>query len=256
MKSLGQLARRVLRRMIPNFVLYKRRKRMISASIARVDKELAGKSVSEVFSEIYRRHLWGKPTIDRQFSSGHGSTMDLHVAPYVAAVGKLVKELNWKPSVVDLGCGDFNVGSRTRAHFGNYVACDVAIEVLEENRVRFAGLGVDFCQVDIVCDDLPEGDVCIIRQVLQHLSNSDISRVINKLAKFQIVIVTELLPKGDFIPNLDQPTGVSSRIARGIPSGVVLTEPPFSLPIKSRQVICVTHDDLSDAKLVTEAMWL
>jgi hypothetical protein len=224
--------------------------------VKRVDKDLVGKPAAEIFSEIYRRQLWGRPAGDRQFSSGHGSSMDIHVEPYVAAIGQFVGSLGRRPSVIDLGCGDFNVGSRIRHHFGTYIACDVAPEVLAENGVRYSGMNVDFRQLDIIGDELPTADVCIIRQVLQHLSNADIVQVVQKLQSIQILILTEPLPKTDFTPNLDQPTGVSSRLARGIQSGVVLTEPPFNLSAKSSQVLCTTFDDFSDARLVTTAYWL
>ena len=140
--------------------------------------------------------------------------------------------------------------------FGTYVACDVAREVLEENKVRYSNLDVEFRQLDIISDDFPDADVCIIRQVLQHLSNADIAQIVKKLHKFQILILTEPLPRSEFTPNLDQPTGVSSRLARGIPSGVVLTEPPFSLQVTASEEICSTMDDFSNARLVTTAFRL
>jgi hypothetical protein len=248
--------RRIAKVVIPEFVLNARRRWLLTRSIKRVDQGLVGRPAAEIFSEIYRRQLWGKPAGDRQFSSGHGSVMEQHVAPYVAAVGRYVEGLGWKPSVVDMGCGDFNVGNRIRQYFGTYVACDVAREVLEENKVRYSNLDVEFRQLDIISDDFPDADVCIIRQVLQHLSNADISQIVKKLHKFQILILTEPLPKSEFTPNLDQPTGVSSRLARGIPSGVVLTKPPFSLRVTSSEEICSTMDDFSNARLVTTAFRL
>jgi len=244
------------KRFVPAFVLGARRRWLVSKSVKRVDRELDGKPAADIFSEIYRRQLWGRPDGDRQFSSGHGSSMNVHVQPYVEAVGRFVESLPSKPSVVDLGCGDFNVGSRIRPFFGTYVACDVAQEVLEENRVRYATLDVDFRKVDMIRDDLPSAEVCVVRQVFQHLSNADIARVTGKLHKFRILILTELLPNIDFTPNLDQPTGVASRLARGIRSGVVLTEPPFSLSVMSSQVLCATFDEMTDARLVTTAYWL
>ncbi len=248
--------RSLVKKVVPQALLAVRHRWRLGRSIKRVDKDLSGMSVSEIFSEIYRRQLWGKPAGDRQFSSGHGSVMEQHVAPYVAAVGRYVEGLGWKPSVVDMGCGDFNVGNRIRQYFGTYVACDVAREVLEENKVRYSNLDVEFRQLDIISDDFPDADVCIIRQVLQHLSNADISQIVKKLLKFQILILTEPLPKSEFTPNLDQPTGVSSRLARGIPSGVVLTKPPFSLQVTSSEEICSTMDDFSNARLVTTAFRL
>ena len=256
MTDARNLIKRVGRIVIPKSLLEIRRRRIVRQSIMRVDEQLVGKPASEIFSEIYRRQLWGRPSGDRRFSSGHGSSMDIHVEPYVAAVGKFLAEFATKPSVADLGCGDFNIGSQIRQHFDRYVACDVAPEVLEENRDRYSSLGVEFRKLDMINDEYPDADVCIIRQVLQHLSNADISRVVGQLHRYQVLILTEPLPKTDFTPNLDQPTGVSSRLARGVPSGVVLTDPPFSLGVKSSRVLCTTMDDLSFARLVTTAYWL
>ena len=256
MVDVRDIVRQAAGKLVPSAVLEARNRRLLTRSIKRVDEELAGRPTVEVFSEIYRRQLWGRPADGRQFSSGHGSYLDLHVLPYVKAIGDFTAELGWMPSVVDMGCGDFNVGSRIRGSFGTYVACDVAPQVLEENRTRFAGLNVEFRQLDMITDEFPEGDVCIIRQVLQHLSNVDIVQILEKLHKYKILVLTEPLPITDFTPNLDQPTGVSSRLARGIPSGVVVTEPPFSLQVASSKVLCTTYDDFSNARVVTTAYWL
>jgi hypothetical protein len=245
-----------LKRLVPVSLLEARRRWLNSRSIKRVDKDLVGKPASEIFSEIYDKQLWGRGADNRKFSSGYGSHMELHVVPYVAAVGEFIGTLAWKPGVIDFGCGDFNVGSRIRGFFNSYIAADIAQQVLDENKVRFADLNVDFRRVDIIADDLPDADICIIRQVLQHFSNSDIARVLPKLSKYKILILTEPLPKTAFTPNLDQPTGVSSRMGRGIPSGVVLTQPPFSMEFASSSELCSTVDNHSHARLVTTAHWL
>lgn len=256
MSYFKSVIRKIANVFVPPSVLAARRRWLLKRSINRVDQDLVGKPASEIFSEIYQRQLWGRPEGERKFSSGHGSHMDEHVIPYVEAVQTFVGGLSWKPSVVDLGCGDFNVGSKIRQHFTTYIACDVAPQVLDENRQRYANLDVEFRQLDMIVDEFPDADVCIIRQVLQHLSNADISTVVEKTRKFKVLILTEPIPRSPFTPNLDQPTGVSSRLARGIPSGVVVTEPPFSLPVRSSQVLCETFDDFSHAQLVTTAFWL
>lgn len=253
MIKLNKFIRGAAKKIVPASVIKARRRWLQTKHVRRLDRELAGKPVSAIFSEIYTRRLWGQPAGERHFSSGYGSYMEVHVEPYVEAIGQFIGGFSEKPSVADLGCGDFNVGSRIRGHFSTYIACDVAPEVLEENKARYSGLGVEFRLLNIISDEYPNTDVCIIRQVLQHLSNADILSVVQKMHGFQFLIVTELIPKGDFTPNLDQPTGVSSRFARGIPSGVVLTEPPFSLRVVSSQELCSTFDDFSDARLVTTA---
>mgnify|MGYP002479352461 CR=1 FL=1 len=107
--------------------------------------------------------------------------MAKHVEPYIKATSDFLSSLGAKPDVVDLGCGDFNVGSRLRPFCEKYVACDVAAPVVEVNREKFADLDVGFRQLDIIESELPEGDAVLIRQVLQHLSNADIEKIVAKL---------------------------------------------------------------------------
>ena len=76
---------------------------------------------------------------------------------------------------MSLGCGDFNVGAQLRDLCGAYIACDIVELLIAYNRERFAELGVDFRRLDIIDKPIPEGDVIILRQVLQHLSNSQIA---------------------------------------------------------------------------------
>ncbi len=82
-----------------------------------------------------------------------------------------------------------------------------------------------------MADDLPSGDVVFIRQVIQHLSSADITQAIGKLAaSFRYFVLTEHLPRGAFTANLDRPS--DEHIRTGIGSGIVVTLPPFNLPVK------------------------
>jgi hypothetical protein len=85
--------------------------------------------------------------------------------------------------------------------------------------------------------EFPDADVAILRQVLQHMSNFQILKVIAKLDRYKFLVLTEHLPAGpDFRSNIEKPAGAMVRVSWG--SGVVLTEPPFNLRVRSEQVIC------------------
>jgi hypothetical protein len=75
---------------------------------------------------------------------------------------------------------------------------------------------------------LPPADVCLVRQVLQHLTNDDIHRALPHLRAYPYVVVTEHLPVAMARPNANKRPGPGVRATRG--SGVVLHEPPFSWP--------------------------
>ena len=86
-------------------------------------------------------------------------------------------------------------------------------------------------------DVLPEGDIIVIRQVLQHLSNDQILKVVDKCYKFDKWVVTDHLPSNsDFMPNLDISAGSGIRVLFN--SGVVLSEPPFSISGYSSRILC------------------
>lgn len=131
--------------------------------------------------------------------------------------------------VVDLGCGDFRV-SRPLATPGiDYVGVDVVPALVERNQRAYGKDGIEFLCRDITEDELPDGDVCLVRQVLQHLSNAEIARVLLKLRQYEHVFITEHYPADDrsVTPNRDKPHGPDVRLQHG--SAVYLNEPPFSL---------------------------
>jgi hypothetical protein len=138
---------------------------------------------------------------------------------------------------VDLGCGDFRVGSKIFDSFQTYTACDVVRELVKFNQRYWRNLPVKFKVVDLVKDQIPPGDVLIVRQVLQHLSNEDISKFIQSIpGDFSYLLLTEHLPTGNrFLANIDITSGTDIRLGSG--SGVVLTQPPFNLNIKSETTL-------------------
>lgn len=68
-----------------------------------------------------------------------------------------------------------------------YVGVDAVPDLIAYNRSRFGGPQVEFRCTNLIDDELPDGELCLIRQVLQHLSNAEISRVLAKCAKYQYV---------------------------------------------------------------------
>jgi SAM-dependent methyltransferase len=191
----------------------------------------------EIFSEVYAKRVWGVHS-DEEFCSGDGSRDERVVGPYVRAVSDYLQTLGSPPRVVDIGCGDFRVGSRIVPFASHYIACDVVAKLIERNRSVYTDPKLTFRALDAVSDPLPDGDVVCIRQVLQHLSNDHIAAILSKLRQFRYWIVTEHLPEeADFIPNRDKPTGGDIRI-RHLRSGVVLTKPPFAIEPRKEQLLC------------------
>ena len=173
------------------------------------------------------------------------------VDAYVAAVTAFLQAFNEKPTVVDVGCGDFNVGSRLRSFCSKYIAVDVVPALIDYNRRKFATSNVDFRVLDVTTKCPPAADVIFVRQVFQHLSNEQIKRAISNLSGCcRYLVVTEHLPEhAGFAANLDKPAGPDIRSYIG--SGVALTLPPFCLSVRSVRELCRVRDP--DGFIVTAA---
>jgi SAM-dependent methyltransferase len=198
--------------------------------------ESAVEGPAEVFSRVYRDKHWGRRW-GRKFFSGPGSHDPKVIGPYIQSVQNFLGEFPRPPDVVDLGCGDFYVGSQLRYRCGQYVACDVVPELIRHNAAAFANMKVEFACLNIIDDPLPAGEIAFLRQVLQHLSNAQIDRVLTKLGQYRFLVITEHLPAtAKFIPNLDHSFGSGIRVTRN--SGVVLTAPPFNLRVGTERELC------------------
>jgi SAM-dependent methyltransferase len=186
-------------------------------------------SVSEAFSAIYRSQAWGSIE-DRPFCSGDGSIREEAVGPYCAMIRDFIAANNIR-RVVDLGCGDFAVGSRFVDPAVDYVGIDVVPDLIRYNQEHFAVPGVEFRCMNIIEDELPPGDLCLVRQVLQHLSNAQIQQTLKSLRRYRYVIATEHVYAGAGLRhNRDKPQGPGTRIPRR--SGVFLESSPFNCPAK------------------------
>ncbi len=200
-------------------------------------------SRQQIFQHIYKNQVWGRSSKADGFYSGTGSHDDQVVRPYIAALSAWLNQLPHKPIVLDLGCGDFFVGSQVLAHCKSYIACDIVPELIESHRVKYAHLNVVFKCMDLAHQELPDAQVVVVRQVLQHLDNKSISLFCNSLMpSHQYLVLTEHIPRNSsFVANRDKPAGPDTRI--GLNSGVVLTQAPFSLKIKNQQTLCEIEEN-------------
>lgn len=184
-------------------------------------------SVPDTFRRIYRNRVWGDN--GEQFYSGPGSrgpASDL----YCSVVLSFLRQ-NPVRSIIDCGCGDFSVGRRiVEATDAGYIGVDVVPELIDHDRARFQDPRVSFVCANIITDELPVADLCLVRQVLQHLTNEEIAKVLARLSRFSKVLITEDLPVQPLSYNHDMTHGPEVRSDFG--SGVYVDEPPFSLPVK------------------------
>jgi len=195
----------------------------------------AGRNAAEIFAEIYRENRWGG---DRgRFHSGSGSSSE-HAQAYANVITTFIRSHDVR-RLVDLGCGDFRIGAQLLDTGIAYTGIDIVSDLVRRNNQLYASARVRFECLNIIEDELPDGDLCLIRQVLQHLSNEQISRVLANVEKYRHVIVTEHYPAPGALrhKNLDKPCGEDVRIYDG--SAVFLDAPPFNRPLSGGPLLDV-----------------
>lgn len=226
----------------------------LSDDFGSVEEEAAveqGRYRRETFQDIYAQGFWGKDT-NLRFCSGVGSrgpVATTYVAAIRSEIESLRRELQLPVRIVDIGCGDFVVGSNLLINTPDiYIGCDIVPELIDYNKTLSQSERISFHQLDAVVDTLPEADVYLVRQVLQHLNNSDISAILGKLRGKTCVYVTEGHPIKIAGPvNPDKPTGHDVRFdwRTGIGRGVELDEEPFGMTITP---ICQASNGLEVVK--------
>jgi len=186
--------------------------------------------------QVYENNLWGGDKTE--FYSGMGSHDREVVHRYIKVVLAFLKELKTSPVVCDLGCGDFNVGKKLVPFTKEYKAIDIVPDLIARNKKTFRIDNITFYTLDIAKDELPTGDCAIVRQVLQHLSNSEIKAIVGKLYRFKYVVLTEHLPEVAFEPNTDIISGQGIRLKKQ--SGVDLLAAPFHFKVKeAKQLLSI-----------------
>lgn len=192
-----------------------------------------------VMEQVYEKNLWGGNK--GEFYSGFGSYNSEYLIPYLDKLISFFQSFPEPLTVCDLGCGDFNVGKHLVPYAKKYVAVDIVHDLIQRNRAMYSHEKLSFYCVDIAHAALPQADCAIIRHVLQHVSNTEIERIIKKLHQYKYVILTEHIPKEGFIVNKDIISSQGTRLK--IKSGVDVLLPPFNLVCKEKKTLLSLTDE-------------
>ncbi len=189
-------------------------------------------SNKEFFDHIYKTHMWGGQS---GFYSGTGSHDEKIILPYIELLKHLIVD-NRIERIVEIGCGDFNVMGQVLGYLWakgypcDYAGIDVVPDLVSYNESVFSRPGVHFSCADASQPEteLPDGDLLIIRQVLQHLPNEDIAQILEKAKKYHYLLITEHIYEGDDVQyNIDQPVNFDTRLPKH--SGVYLEQSPYNM---------------------------
>ena len=106
--------------------------------------------------------MWGSSS--KSSFTGSGSHEKKIIKIYQSEIRKFTNNFKNKPSAIDLGCGDFNVGKSIRKYFSKYYAFDVVGELIEYNKNKYKYLNVTFKQMNALNGNLPIADIIMIRE--------------------------------------------------------------------------------------------
>jgi SAM-dependent methyltransferase len=144
---------------------------------------VVSEEAEKVFTDIYKNAGWGG--VDY---SGTGSELDSN-REYMAFIEKFIDKKNIK-TVLDLGCGDWQFSRYINWSSVKYTGYDVVKHLIDKLNNQFGSPNIRFIHEDITTCDLPTGDLLICRDVLQHLPNNEIQKVISQIHKFKYCIFT------------------------------------------------------------------
>lgn len=168
-------------------------------------------TAADAFSRIYESSVWS-PTDGASYdSSASASSIGIAAESFVRQVIEFIK-CRGIESIADLGCGDFQVGQRIVSRYDvKYVGVDIVQAMVARNQISFGNDRINFLCADLAVDPLPDADLCLIRQVLQHLSNAEIHAVLENISHYRYALISEHVPKWPRSFNRDKPHGPDVR---------------------------------------------
>ena len=175
----------------------------------------------EIFSHIYKTGEWGT-NADGEGISGMGS-LPANAIPYLSMLQEFLVKYRIQ-SVVDVGCGDWELSKLIDWRSIDYRGYDAAKEVIENITARYGQANRTFFACDAIHADLPQADLLICKDVLQHLPNSFIYDIIPQLPKYKYCLITNDI---DYGPLYDRK--LNADIQMGLGRCVDLTMPPFNV---------------------------
>lgn len=152
--------------------------------------------MEKTFTLIYETNIWGNNRNNNyKGSSGNGSTINYNKNTYIPFLRKFINNNNIK-TVVDLGCGDFVCGPTIYNNVDIfYTGYDVYKKVIQNNSVNNPTEKYKFMHLDFYNnrEKIVDGDLCILKDVLQHWSLDKINiflEYIIKSKKFKYILIT------------------------------------------------------------------
>ncbi len=136
------------------------------------------------FEQRYQQGGWNG------MGSGPGSAPAANVE-YLSLLQQMIAHTPGITTVLDIGCGDWQLMRCIDLHAVQYLGVDVAQSMIDKNRERFASPNVQFELLDPPEQEFPRFDLAIIKDVLQHLPYAAAAELLrNAVRSCRWVLVT------------------------------------------------------------------
>ena len=140
------------------------------------------------FTYLYENNVWGSNNVaEYNGSSGSGSSIEYNKDTYIPFLKKFIIDNNIK-TVIDLGCGDFLCGKLIYDDLDIfYIGYDTYKKIIDYNiahnaSTKYSFIHSDFCNNK---ENIIEGDLFILKDVIQHWSCNSIYNFIDYLLEFK-----------------------------------------------------------------------
>jgi hypothetical protein len=151
--------------------------------------------MEHIFTNVYETNVWGNNNnTEYNGSSGGGSSIEYNKDTYVPFLKKFITDNNIK-TIVDVGCGDFRCGKLIYDDLHiSYTGYDAYKRVIEYNSKHYSLPKYSFSHLDF-CNNKEKiigGDLCILKDVIQHWSLSNIYTFLDYLIehkKFKYILI-------------------------------------------------------------------
>jgi len=140
------------------------------------------------FTYIYVNNVWGSNNVaEYNGSSGNGSSVEYNKDTYIPFLKKFIIDNNIK-TVIDLGCGDFLCGKLIYDDLDVlYTGYDTYKKIVDYNITHNSLTKYSFIHLDFYNnkENIVDGDLFILKDVIQHWSCISIYNFIDYLLEFK-----------------------------------------------------------------------
>ena len=167
-----------------------------------------------IFTKIYDDNLWG----NAESRSGPGSSLKQTFIVRKELIN-LIEERSIN-SLLDIPCGDFNWLSKENFSI-KYTGADIVSEIIKNNNLKYSSKNINFIELDIIYDFIPNAYLILCRDLLVHFNNKQIQKSLRNIqkSKAKYLLVTTF-------PGIKE----NFNIITGEWRPIDLTQPPFNFP--------------------------